>query len=450
MNKNPNTEQISGISALRGILVAACVLGIYTNVSISVGGGSRWYGVIAGVSGLALGARHFQRYPRLVASIIGFLGILATIIAFGPNPATQWVAKAKLGAQMLLSLVAALGLGLELISWPTELLRRGSLILAIGVGMLAILEVYAGLDVVSNLFREAVFGGEELFVYSSDSRDVQMHGGIRPKVFTQEPSHPARFCAVMLSMWFLLSKSRFKILIFTCVLSIMAFIMRSPTLILGVAVIAIAALGKAGVDAALPRRVLILITLLIVTCTVTIWTRLLPFERARAFSTGADTSNILRFVAPPQITYNVLMSRPLFGFGFGASEDASRVLLDVLSTYPNINLDLLEKRNGGWNNGFFQMVCFIGLLGSFLVLLWLKYFVAFIYPDDFATVLCIFFVVMNSDGGFAMVRPWMYIFLLLVSFQHRRFQELALTTDMDVRNGLSGRSCSVQECSTAC
>ena len=60
------------------------------------------------------------------------------------------------------------------------------------------------------ILREKIFKGN---LYDADLRDIYFYGMIRPKLFTEEPSHVAKFYLICLFVWFSLSENKVRYII---------------------------------------------------------------------------------------------------------------------------------------------------------------------------------------------------------------------------------------------
>lgn len=403
----------------RQCLVWVCLLGVYFNFALPVGP-SRLYGFVGVFAGLFLLAVNLGGKKWLYRMIAGLLAILAVVILGGPDVEAHWLNNSLGALQLTLSLLASLGLASELMRWKPQALRKLALWATVALLALGALEVLGPLRDTSDSFRRAVYGASELFVYDSDERDERLHGGIRPKIFTQEPSHPAKFLAVMLAVWFILARNRMSKWVGLAIMSALAYVTtRSPSLVIAAVVIGYAIFAPPGAPRSW-RRTAFVTLLIIGLVTFEWWVALIPSQRAEAVAAGEDASSLMRFIAPLAITREVLLDSPLFGLGLGSRGSAMPTVLAVYGRYLAVNVEAVaDGKTALWSNATFQLVCYMGIVGTAAFLWWVRRFAKFVLPD-FATVLVCFIAVFSVEGTFAIMRPWAYLFILLAAFHLRQ------------------------------
>lgn len=406
---------------IRVLLVLVCLAGIYTNLSMPIGEG-RLYGAPGVFSGIALLVMRLPKARSFYRLFLWFALLLAIVIGFGPDVVKYGGASALSTVQLLLAITASFGLANELIQWRTAAVRQLAFWSAAAVCVLAVLEMAGPLKPVSDAFRDVLYGGEDLFVYAADARDELLHGGVRPKVFTQEPSHPAKFVAAMIITWFLLARPRRRWTVLALLFGASMLSMRSPSLALSMVVIGFVVLGKPERLVPDNRKLLrigMVLAFVLAICTVPLWVGLLPFERAKAVVTGDDASSLMRLVAPIPITISILSDYPFFGLGMGSRDLAFTAVMEVFARYDVINLQA-RRAESAWSNALFQLVCYMGIVGTTLFFWWLKRLTSRIYAGDVATMLICFLAIFSAEGTFGLMRPWLYFFLLLAALYHRR------------------------------
>jgi len=387
-------------------------------------GGFRIFGALSLTAGFLLLLSRLPYNSSYYKLLIVFFLICALTIIFGASPAHYAFQGVRSTAQLGLSVLAATGLAKEFSSWPIKKLKKTFLNLASVVIIFAAAEVYGGLKPVTDYVSKILYSADDVFLYSSDDRDQNLHGEIRPKIFTQEPSHPAKFVAVMLIGWLILSTSRFRYFIFLTLILISFYLMRSPSL-----VIAFVLFGYHVVEKIFTRYKFIsnsvkysyIIFVFLTVTTVQLWVGLLPFSRAQSIAEGGDPSTIIRLMGPINTTYNILKERPYFGVGIGASEAADSTMLDVYSTFSSIKMERFYlTESAGWGNSFFQFFTYFGIVGGFLFFLWLVRYCQVQFKVEHAATLVAFISIFNAEGAFVISRPWIYFFIIITAFSAKK------------------------------
>lgn len=402
------------LKLLRVILVSIFLFGLYTNLSISFGE-LRLYGAYSLFAGVVLLALRPPNSRKWLHSVALLTGICSLSVIFG---AQLWGQGLRSSAQLLLSVIACTGFVRELSRYSREQLTRLFFYSAVVVIAFAFLEAFVGLSAFSDAVRARLYGEDGVFLYSSDDRDILLHGITRPKVFTQEPSHPAKWVAVMLSAWLLLSSSKRKEIIFVGLLIVAMAAMRSPTLLLSlIAFFYFSFINQA--KTSLGWRLIrgfSLAVLLFALATVQYWAAVLPFERAQALADGSDASSVIRLIGPAQIAIEQLQKDPFFGVGIGATSAADDTLRSVYSQYESIKMERFDLvQDSGWGNSLFQFFVFFGILGSGLFFFWLVRYGRLFFGIKAAATLVLFVAIFNFEGAFVIIRPWAYLFLLMLA-----------------------------------
>lgn len=253
----------------------------------------------------------------------------------------------------------------------------------------------------SDAVRAQLFQGR--WLYDSLSRDLSSYGFLRPKLFTQEPSHPAKAFVAFGTGWCLLSTyhRRFALLL-ACTIPVVLFLGSPLTL----AVVPLAwLLGRMAAG----RGVSIALASALPLLGLTAWllAQLFPTRWAGAMA-GSDSSFFGRYLGPYEVAARTIAEFPIFGVGIGAKE---ALWENVYTTYAPMFLDrswLLQKWMLILANGFANSLSFFGIVGSivfyFLIAAWLKEF-----GVPAAASLSIVFVFFNLDGAFEGLRMWGYV-----------------------------------------
>ncbi len=400
------------------LVVLAILAGTYTNLALNVG--TLLYGFIPLVGGAFLFVKHIRANGPMVR-LLGYLLALCVVVDLGSvSFPLDWIELVQSTVLLMASLIAGLGLFSELRTWSGRALESVLAVTVVIVLTLACLEAFTPFSQVSNAAREILYAADGQFLYSSDERDMFLHGTVRPKVFTQEPSHPAKYLAVAIAAWFLVSKRRHRVLISTALFSLGAYVLRSPSLIAGpVLVLYFSTFGADG-ESGLRRSTARLCAVALCAAaffTLPNWVGLFPGERSMEIAQELDASTIIRLLGPLEIATEILKEQPLFGVGIGGKEYAWETMLSVYAMYPVMKLERFYlMADAGWGNAFFQFVAYCGIAGSAGFLWWIANMSKKLIVKDWASILFVFFVVFNVDGAFNIVRPWAYFFVLASAY----------------------------------
>jgi hypothetical protein len=277
------------------------------------------------------------------------------------------------------------------------------------------LEVYTGFKAFSDDVRGVLYEG--LFTYSSDGRDLTMHGKVRPKLFSQEPSHLAKILTYSICAFGVLAqRNRHKFLTILFFL-IAYFLTRSPTIFFGVLLYGFISIYLIEVNHTNKMPILTVVSF---SCFVILYigfeeiAAYLPGDRAYAIANGLDSSAIIRIGAAMNIAFETIKEYPVTGFGMGGREFAQEILLSTYEKYPAIYMERFDNGVGyvGWGNAFFEIFVYGGIVISSLIMTYyLKLFKTLMGSAFLGGI--IFFCIFVSDSGFTAPRVWFFYALIL-------------------------------------
>ena len=431
-----STDQL--LFVLRRTALVVFLVAMYLNLGINLGG-TYVGGLLASIVGLFLLALHLlsssSKKVRFSTLIIAFAtGSWALTIPFSPNPSGFWLEALKSLAVLMTSVLAAFGACVELRTFSRKRLGTYCGFVAGTLIVLAYLEIYTPFRQISDAFRNTVFSGQ--FLYDADLRDLAIAGGIRPNVFTQEPSHAAKAIAVSLGGWIILSRSRYSYLIGSLAWVLAMYACRSPTLVLAIGIVTASWAYLRSLRHGKERpgqliiRVLISIAPVIPFFVLPAIAGLLPFDRAQMIASGEDQSAITRTQGPMLVAYHTALEYPIAGAGIGGRELVSDIVYSVYSSFPGYYVERLTISEGyvGWGNAFFEMLTYCGIfMGLFLLPLLVAAMRQF--HRDRLLIISLFFLIFNLDGGFGTMRPWGYFAVItaMVAVIDRERREQAST-----------------------
>lgn len=365
---------------------------IYTNIAVTVGGV-----VVPGVLGI-VGAVFIARQLRNLWWL-GWLGFFLTVSLAAGDP-EMFGYRLPSWLQMVTALAVAhvLLCNLDHRDAVRKTLAGWLVFITVGVVLEAL---FPPVREMSDAFRQWVFDGR--FVYDNDARDLREYGLVRPKLFTQEPSHIAKAFIVFGTGWYLLSTRRRLVLLLGCTV-VLAVFLRSPFVLLALPLswfLDRLAVGKpvSGVAAAG-------VPLLGVSAVVS--TQLFS-TRFATIRSGADFSFFSRYQGPFQVAAETLDQHP-FGVGIGAKEALWEPMRTAYSPFYESGSYLHTLYLNYFNNAFANSLMFFGaaaVVFYLLVALWAKSFG--VRASAALVVVLLFF---QLDGALEGVRMWSSIALL--------------------------------------
>jgi len=269
------------------------------------------------------------------------------------------------------------------------------------------------LDVIrapSDAFR--VWAYAELYgLYDADLRDINLVGWLRPKLFSQEPSHVTKLFIAAVNAWLLVNVTWRKALVVAVATVAMLVIMGSPMLLVSAGIsLAIVAMNQ---RQALSSRVVTLAVVLLIGASVgayfaetTFSTAVTRVETVTESSAGSDSEEVTadsrRVVLPYLVLVDTLFRSPLFGAGVGGKE--------VIATARNMSESSSTMVIG--NNAFAALGIFLGLVGGGLFIYLLLRHMRYTGVHRLGLMVLIVALFSQLMGGIDTFRYWGFIALL--------------------------------------
>ena len=412
------------------ILVFIYLLGIYTDVILYLTPTLFIPTVVAGFAGVLLLIKNRKRVRKShLRPIFGLLFIALLTLFFAPNRGAYFTERLKGFISLSYALINAYALFLEMSRWDRGAVARIFGIFSILIIVGCFFENYTDFKDTSDTFRSAVFREG---VYDASYRDDAQFGIIRPKLFTSEPSHVAKFFLFSVTMWLAVTQRRKKYLKFIAMTVCGFFLIRSPTVLLAVpsALLLFVYLDYGGVRNLLRSagiegkfKLSILGISLGIGLIIAFQTILAP--RLRLIMIGRDTSFIARILAPPVVTYYTLKKSPFFGAGVAGKE---AIMAEIMTTFINFgmlqNMRRLQSQDNLINqiaNVFWLHWIYFGLIGGILAAYMLGRLMKNLGVKHY--ILCTTLILMFSQtmGAYVGARIWTFAFtIFLVSILHAR------------------------------
>lgn len=416
---------------------ALCIiylLGIYLGVALSLPGGVPLPAVLAGLAGLLLAFKHAPEVPQSQALPgIAILVVAALSILFAED-LSMLPERFKGFVQLAYSLVIGYAFFLALRNLPRAWLSRVFLALVAAVLAGSVLEVvWPAFKQLSDLFRGAVF---DAGVYDADRRDIALYGRVRPKLFTQEPSYLTFNYTLFAFCWYALARVPGKAFIYIAMLAAGYFVMRGPTLLLGITLIPVyevflnsrrAAGGGSRLDG---TRALIAATLagfVVVLGLVLGWEAFAL--RIEGILAGRDPSFFARIVAPAMVAIETISQHPLAGIGLTGWEKLDAKVAQLYATTDLLSLDTqFDGASHSLTNYFWALWIFLGLFWGTAMVLALSWLLRSFAVPSLAFCWLVWIGFGHAAGSFVGPRTWAVMMLAAaVSLIHARARQQDFT-----------------------
>lgn len=340
---------------------------------------------------------------RLRKSVVKWLGLFIAIsllsVIFSVYSGYM-VEKLRSFIYLLASSFAAYAIYLELRSWPrhdvANLCSASISILLIG----CLLEMFVDpVRSVSDGFR--LWNNPRS--YSAEFRDISLHGGVRPKFFSREPSDVAKVISIFAVLWLGAARTRKKEIKFLLLMICVLLINRSATAFFLVPIFLVYFVFRNRV--ASEKSFVFLVVLVGVLIGLMLSVDYWAVGRIKNILEFTDQSFFIRLVGPFQLVPDLLSRSPLLGLGVGGTDAyVDSIILPFYADHGVAVDRFIVSGNAGalLNNALVDFVLFYGVgfgLVNFYILA--KYFralgvksVAYVY----FTALC-FSVIIGSFVG---------------------------------------------------
>ncbi len=313
-------------------LIFLLLLGIYLEVAIYLSPTVPVPSVLAGVAGLILIWRRRDDFTaRQLAAFMGVVLVLLVACLVAPN--TSYLSKRMTGlVQMTYSLVIGFALFLTVAKADRRILARLLLGMCIVILIGAQLEAIPAVRAISDSARQVLYVSG---IYESDLRDLIFYGKVRPKFFTSEPSAVTFGFSLFSLGWFLASESRYRWLIFFCLMAASQLIIPGPTTLLGGVAAGLSYFMLPQAPGSAARRLIVALVAIVGMIALLVAGSMLYAERLDAVLTGRDPSFFYRVIGPALVALRVVVEYPLTGIGLTAEQFGADLAMNVFVQSPN-------------------------------------------------------------------------------------------------------------------
>ena len=332
------------------------------------------------------------------------------VLSIALSPGYDWVTQKFLSLiQCCMALTVTVMTARLMQQVRLELLERTLLVLwCLTVGG-CILEVIGLTREISDSFRVWAYGGVYT-LYFGDDRDLNLVGWLRPKLFSEEPSHVTRFFIASINSWLLVRVSWVKVAIVAGATVVMILIMGSPMLLVSAAITLLIVLWN--------RRVSLRARITMVVAALLIGAFFVGFYGESTFSHVTarierigETSSAQQLTASsenkrmifPYLTLVDTWARwPLFGVGIGGTE----VIME------HTTIEGINPKYAVGNNVMAEFGIYLGLVGAAWFIYLLRTQAAQMGVRRFGLLLLIGALMSQLEGGMVAFRFWGFIALL--------------------------------------
>ncbi|MET3339151.1 MULTISPECIES: hypothetical protein [Bradyrhizobium] len=408
------------------ILLLFYLLGAYTGVSIYSGTQI----LLPSVACIAIaGLLYFLKWQSVPRRFIS--AIYALVVIFAIQYAISAVRYGDQDGVMLratINQIASILIGFSLVPLSFQIsagrfarvLKYFWLFLVVG----ATLEQFAGLGIISDAFRSLVYPKN---AYVADVRDLQLFGGIRPKVFSLEPSFVGIWFTATMAAWLACTDARpfsprFYAGLVACLW--MGYVVRSSTIAfvapLYVAQILLLPSPRVRRHGDQVSRAVIAATLVAAFILVGLIIESLPRGLAPEFVYGDSVYG--RLIAPRLVTQAILTDSPITGTGLGNQDTLFTATLPVyLSNRLAFTGGYLETSSARSliTNSFFLHWIYLGFVFGLIAAAGYVSLLRSIKIESVSYVVAAVSIIWFSIGGYVTVQCWTLFFLFATAARYR-------------------------------
>ena len=404
-------------------LVILFIVGIHTRYTLYLSPRMYIPYIFSGIAGILLLGKNAKKIKiRHIIPIFGIIGVASITIIFAPHFVRYFLERFKALIYLTYSIVIGYALYLEIASWKRKMIVKFLLSATFIILIGSILENFTFIKEVSDYFRLNALH----HAYSADFRDLNLHGGVRPKFFTAEPSMLAATYVLLSTSWLILSKSKIRYIVYFAMLILMIMASRSPVLFIGItnacAIFLFSRISsqKINLKLVVKRGLSFLMIIIIGLGIIYLASTRIISGRYEAVVRGEDESLIIRTVVPLVISYSTLSQYPFFGAGIGGKEAIEEITLEVLLSH-NIAIKRLVAGVGVSHtiaSAFFEYWIVFGILGGTIGVFLIANLAKRLGCKDTFTFLIIIVSYSLVQGAVGGTWIWSSIFITIIALEH--------------------------------
>lgn len=304
---------------MSGFLIILYLVGNYTTFAIYLGGEIIFPSALANAAGGLLLLVHWNRSKQFLAAVapsglllaIGAIALSVIVPSFEDG---QYMKRIASAAQFTSSIISGLGFLFGLLATPRRTVVKAANIIVWSILVVGFYEAFLGGNRVMQQINTVIYAWRPDQFYTAVGRDEAIWGGVRPLVFSREPSFVAAAALIAILTSALADERPMRLANLTntaAQLGLSLIVLRS-----GVLVFAFPILGFGFLLMGHLRRLNTMATITVIAGAVLFLPLLggLMDNLTRHSETG---SFFARIVAPVLVFGEVSATRPLFGVGLG-------------------------------------------------------------------------------------------------------------------------------------
>lgn len=405
--------------AIDTCLLFGFLIGVYMEVAVQLTASIPVPNIIAAFAGIALLCRHpdWIEEKHVIALAVVILLFLASIFCAADY---GFLKKRFTGLlQLSYSLVLSYGFFITAVRYERDRLAWLFFGFCIFILVGTTLENYvAAFRAFSDFARSHLY---DFGLYISDARDELLYGRVRPKLFTSEPS-AVTFCFALYSMaWYLLSKWKWKLPAFLLMTAMGYFMMRGPTLLLGLVLVGPAELLSTApkADGAHKSQMTKLaavggVTVLLLAVAAWAATSLYA-TRLNDIMTGSDPSFFYREIGPALVALDIFKTHPIAGAGLTGEESLGGRILSVFLAFPGFEPKWpIEANSHVLNNYFWLHWVYLGLVWGIVMLIAISFYLRQLGTPSIALCWIVWAVFGQASGAYVSPKTWAVLTLASV------------------------------------
>jgi len=377
-----------------------CLIGIYTNFAVQVG--STW---VPGVP-VALGALFLLPYLRNSSWLWWLMFFLVASLVAGGSGMEFFRIRLDSWLQVTVAIACA-HLILCAMQFPRAVQKTLFAWLVFIVVGVTLEKLFPPFREFSDTVRRIIFEGR--WIYDNPGRDMRDYGFIRPKLFTQEPSHVAKSFVIFGTGWYVLSSFRRRFTLLLVCTAIVTLFLGSPIVLLVVPLAWF--VNRVAAGRAISGIVVAGIPLLGVAAVLLTQVFSARFTGIR---NGTDASFFSRYQGPYEVAIRTVAEYPVFGVGIGAKEALWKEIYAVYSFIYERSW-LYRHYVEILSNAFANSFSFFGIVGALIF-----YFLIAKWMMDFGVSakvsLPVVILFLQLDGSLEGLRMWGSIAVILGSY----------------------------------
>ena len=412
------------------------LLGLYSGISFYITDDLFIPYIFCGVTAIYFFIMNLKDLKAYHLSPFAFLAVITFIgIIFSDQMSEYFFERIKGFVQLFYSIIISFVFYLNLRKWKIRAVSSLFFVLIIIILIGTCLEIFTDFKDISDDLREKIFKGN---LYDADLRDIYFYGMIRPKLFTEEPSHVAKFYLLCLFVWFSLSDNRVRYVIMFLFTALGIVLIRSHLILIIIPIsIVVEAFYRKKIRLNFKIKykgifveksfaiLIILITIMLISSINTI-----VDKRVDQIISGDDDSFKLRFTGPIIIAYEVLKKYPIFGAGISGKEAIEEIINNV---YYNLDVKYYSVYSFS-TNLIMSYFIYFGVFGGIIFGIGIYILVKRqkIIKKNLLFIIFIFFS--QTMGGFVSMRPWGYFFIIAAVTSFSSYYERNIPKDTSCKN----------------